>query len=348
MTKHLYIHIPFCNQICSFCDFKRIKTNSYEIMKNFVKDIIKQLHFSSTKNQYSTIYLGGGTPNHLPNDLLDELLHELSFYLSKDYEFTIECNPDLLTIEQAQIFKKNKLNRVSLGAQILNDKLLKQLRRNHSVDDIQNAINNLRKVGIDNISLDFIYDLPGETFSDLDKIFNFISDNQIKHISFYALEIKDNAILNKMGYKIDYSKEEEQMKYIQQKFKELNYKRYEISNWAINEKYQSQHNKAYWLSHDWKALGFGASGFENQHLYNIKNKISQPIAEVEKLSEQDYYFQVLMMGLRLKEGIDITQLPYKLAYEHFKDKLVNCHIKNNHLICNDIDLLNDTLLELMD
>ena len=317
-------------------------------MDNYVNDIIRQMQLTSQKKQYKTIYLGGGTPNHLPNDLLNKLLSCLSEYLDENYEFTIECNPDLVDLEQATIFKQNKLNRVSLGAQVLNDKLLQQLRRIHSSQDVKIALDNLYKVGIDNVSLDFIYDLPGEEFSDLDTIFEFVKQNKIKHISFYALEIKDNAILNKMGYKIDYSKEEEQMQYIQAKFKKLGYQRYEISNWCIDEKYQSQHNLAYWLSREWKALGYGASGFENKHLYNILNKITQPVAFVQELNQHDYYFQILMMGLRLKNGINITQSPYKEAYDYFKDRLINCCIENNYLKCNNIDLLNDTLLELMD
>lgn len=350
MTKHLYIHIPFCNQICSFCDFKRIKTNAFEIMEEFVNQIIHQLKYSSVPNQYSTIYLGGGTPNHLPNVLLSRLLKHLDVYLdkSKPYEFTIEVNPDLVSPGQAEMFHKFNVNRISIGAQILNNEILKQLRRNHNADDIEHAIALLQNNGIANISLDFIYNLPHETLKDLDNIFEFIQKWKIKHISFYALEIKENAILNKQHYQLDLQKEEEQMQYIQQKFKELGYHRYEISNWAIEPQYESIHNKAYWLAEDWKALGYGACGTEFRHNYQITNKILNPVAEVEELSLKDYYFQVLMMGLRLTDGIDISIEPFKSAYEYFKNKLHFCTIKNHHLMADDIDTLNDVLIELLD
>ena len=123
MTKHLYIHIPFCHQICKFCDFKRIKTlNNDKRMKNYVDKVLTEVKESSCLNQYKTIYLGGGTPNFLDNKLLNKLLSNLKKYLSnKNYEFTIECNPDLITSEQAIIFKKNKINRVSIGVQTTNN-----------------------------------------------------------------------------------------------------------------------------------------------------------------------------------------------------------------------------------
>lgn len=350
MTKHLYIHIPFCNQICTFCDFKRIKTNNYEIMREFTENLIKQIKLTSFKKQYTTIYLGGGTPNHLPNDLLNNLLETLKEYLddSSNYEFTIECNPDLITCEQAQIFINNKLNRVSIGAQSLNNKILKTLHRTHNADDVQHAIEVLKKYGIENINLDFIYDLPEETIQDLDDIFLFIKKNHLKHISFYALELKTNSILTRSGYKLDFDKEEDHMLYIQKKFNELKYIRYEVSNWCIDKKYESQHNKAYWLSDDWKALGYGASGFEHQHTYTIKNKILQPIAEVEKISDDDYYFQVLMMGLRLVDGINLNLPLFNKAYNFYKDKLENVIIDdNNYLKSKNIDLLDDTLLKIM-
>lgn len=319
-------------------------------MEEFVHQIIHQLQFSSVSNQYSTIYLGGGTPNHLPNVLLARLIKQLNNYLDKShpYEFTIECNPDLITPGQAEMFHKFGINRVSLGAQILNNDILKKLNRKHNVQDIQTAIELLHRNGITNVSLDFIYNLPNETLQDLDDIFAFIQKWNIKHVSFYALELKENAILNKQHYQLDLQKEEEQMQYIQQSFANLGYHRYEISNWALSPEYESMHNKAYWLAEDWKALGYGACGTEFRHNYQIKNKILHPVAEAESLSWEDYYFQVLMMGLRLTKGIDIRIEPFKSAYQYYKDKLHFCSIKNHHLVADNIDTLNDVLIKLLD
>ncbi|GAA5414303.1 radical SAM family heme chaperone HemW [Ureaplasma sp. OM1] len=319
-------------------------------MQNFVNDLIRQIQLTSVPHQYTTIYLGGGTPNHLPDDLLAKLLECLQQYLddTNNYEFTIECNPDLVTQTQIDVYKKYGLNRVSLGAQILNNKTLKILRREHNADHIQQAIDLLYQNDLTNVSLDFIYNLPNETYADLDDIFNFVHKNNIKHVSFYALELKPNSIMTKSKYHLDLDKEEDQMEYIEQKFQELGYHRYEVSNWCLAPEYESQHNKCYWLSRDWKALGYGASGFEHQHSYVITNKIPEPVAEVEKVSDKDWYFQILMMGLRLSAGLPLNQEPYKAAYEFYKDRLINCQIVDGYLRVNNLDLLDDTLLALMD
>lgn len=350
MTKHLYIHIPFCNQICAFCDFKRIKTNEYEIMHNYVNKIIKQVQLTSQLNQYETIYLGGGTPNHLPNDLLAKLLKTLRLYLApNDYEFTIECNPDLVTISQAQIFAQNGINRVSLGVQSTNDKILKAMHRTHTIKDVEHAITNLLTVNITNISCDFIYNLPNSTLQDLANDIAFVDKHNLKHISFYALEIKDNAILNRNHYKIDENDQDEKLIYLETKLKQINYQRYEVSNWVSNLKYVSRHNLAYWQTKDWKALGYGGCGFENHQSYEVGGSIQNfYITKVDNLSQADYYFQIIMMGLRLVEGIDLNDPTNLAAYNFFKDKLSHVKItKNRHLKADNIDLLNDILIALL-
>lgn len=351
MTKHLYIHIPFCKNICTYCDFVRIKTYDTNLIANYCNEIIKQVKLASNLEQYETIYIGGGTPNYIPDSILEMFLFELSKYIdySSEYEFTIECNPEFLTSNQAKIFHKNKINRVSIGGQILNNKILKLLNRNHNKLDIVNAIKNCYNNNINNISVDFIYNLPFMTIQDIDDIFDFIKLYKIPHISFYSLELKENSILNKKKYKLNIEKDEQQFIYIKSKFEEINYQRYEISNWALNEQYLSKHNLAYWNSKSWKAIGSGAHGFEYQKIYKInkdnKNKYN---IEIDPMNLKDYYFQIIMMGLRLSKGINISIEPYKSAYNFFKDKIKNCTIDNNYLKCNNIDLLDDLLLNLLD
>ena len=350
MTKHLYIHIPFCKNICSYCDFTRIKTCDFNLINDYCNEIIKQIELTSIKNQYETIYIGGGTPNYIPNQILNKFLSRISKFLdfNNEYEFTIECNPEFLTLEQAKILKSNFINRVSIGAQILNDIILKLLNRNHNTLDITNAIQNSRGVGINNISLDFIYNLPFMTIKDIDQIFEFINKYKIPHISFYSLELKENSILTKQKHILNNEVEEKQLLYILECFKKLNYQRYEISNWCISNKYKSKHNIAYWLTKDWKGIGNGAHGFEYHCLYNVSLSNHGWNINCETLSLKEYYFQVLMMGLRLVNGINISISPYKDAYEMYKNKIKNCTIKNNYLSCNNVDILDDILIELLD
>ncbi|MDE7221854.1 MAG: radical SAM family heme chaperone HemW, partial [Ureaplasma sp.] len=305
LTKHLYIHIPFCASICKFCDFQRIKTNDDKLIENYVSEIIREIKLTSFKKQYKTIYLGGGTPNFLSNNCLNKLLSFLREYLDDKYEFTIECNPDLITLEQVLIFKKNKLNRISLGVQSTNNEILKQMNRTHTIEDVVHAIKLLKENGIKNISCDFIYNLPNETMNDLLNIKKFIKNYQIKHVSIYSLEIKQNAILNKEKYKISNEIEEDKLSLIKEMMFDLGYKRYEVSNWSIENNY-SYHNLAYWKTDEWKAIGFGSHGFENETIYQIGGSIKKfYVNQLEKLTLKDYYFQILMMGLRLESGINL-------------------------------------------
>ncbi len=347
LTRHLYIHIPFCAQICKFCDFKRTKTNDVEMMEKYVNKIINQVKFSSFKKQYKTIYLGGGTPNLLPNKCLEKLLSFLSQYLDDKYEFTIECNPDLINSHQVEIFKKSKLNRISLGVQSTNNSILKEMNRTHSIEDVNKSINLLKDFGIDNISCDFIYNLPNETYEDLLNIKKFLSKHKIKHVSIYSLEIKENAILNKEKYKISNEIEEKKFSFIKKMMTELGYIRYEVSNWSIGQNY-SKHNLAYWKSDSWKALGFGSHGFEHKTIYQIGGSPKNfYVNKIENLSQKEYYFQILMMGLRLESGIDLSINKNMEAYLFFKDKLKNVSIIDNYLKANNIDLLDDILINLI-
>ena len=348
-VKHLYIHIPFCNHICSFCDFKRVATNNYEMMQNYVNTVISTLKAQSQLQQYKTIYLGGGTPNHLPDDLLTLLLKNLQPYLAKNYEFTIECNPELVHKSQVGIFKKYGINRISLGVQTTNDEILKAIRRLHTISDAKNAIDLFYKHSINNVSLDFIYNLPNMQLSDLDAAVQFIIDNNIKHVSFYSLEIKENALLNKLKYKLDFNKEEEQMLYLQKAFLKTKLKRYEISNWAINKKHQSQHNLSYWKMHDWKAIGYGAYGLEKKHYYHYLGHINSWEYNEELWDQNTYNQEILMMGLRLVEGLDLKIKKNLQAYLEFKPLIKDqIFIKNNrYLKAKNLDCLDDILLKMI-
>lgn len=349
MTKSLYIHIPFCGNICWFCDFKRIKTNEYKVMHEYVDKIIKQIKEESQGKKYETIYIGGGTPNYLPVDLLRTLLETLSnlIDLNLDYEFCIECNPEYITEEQIKIFKQFNINRISLGVQTLNENILKKMNRKHNNQDVVSAINSFYKHNITNISLDFIYNYPMMSLKDLDDVFDFIIKYEIKHVSFYALEIKENAILKKQSYVIDEDNEAEQLLYLIKKFNEIHFKRYEVSNWCFDTKYESKHNKRYWDFEHWKGIGFGAYGYEGEQYYWYNGSVNHFNKQIQILSKEDIYQNKLMMGLRKKDGIDLNNFLNKKAFDYYKDKLKNYIITNeNKLKAINIDCLNDVLIDI--
>lgn len=351
-TKHLYIHIPFCENICTYCDFTRVKCprNSQNIPK-YIDKVIEKLHEECTRNQFETIYIGGGTPNLLSDYELERLLIELSLYLdtSRKYEFTIECNPEFVSLNQAKIFKKSKVNRVSLGVQSTNNKILKLLNRHHTIEQAAEAIKIIQSQGIDNISCDFIYGLENMVEDDIVSAIEFIIENNIKHVSYYALEVKPGSQLAKEGYIVDEEVEADNLEYITEILKLNGFERYEVSNWAIDKEYESMHNKAYWLTQDWKAIGYGASGFEDRISYEWTGSILNWERQGHRLSLADYYLQILMMGLRLIDGIDVVNNKRNSeAYATYFDDIVHCYIRNGHLRVKNINLLHETLVNIVD
>ncbi|WP_033160293.1 radical SAM family heme chaperone HemW [Mycoplasmoides alvi] len=344
-TKHLYIHIPLCKSICTFCDFKReliCNYNSKEIIDYLINKLKKY-----KKKQFDTIYIGGGTPNVLDNDQLNYFLSFVKNFLSTNYEFTIECNPEFINESQIKILKNNLVNRISLGVQSTNDKILRILNRAHTIEQCSKVIKLLQKFHFNNISLDFMYALPLMKVDDAKNAVQFAIDHQVQHVSFYGLDLKPNAILTKKNYQINYEEEENQLSTIIKEFNKSKFKRYEVSNWAISKKYESKHNLAYWLTKDWAAIGYGAHGFENRIYYSYEGTILKPKKKSYKLTDEEYYQQVLIMGLRLKNGIDISIEPYKSAFNLYKNKLIFTKIKGNILKCQNINLLNSTLVNII-
>lgn len=347
-VKHLYIHIPFCKHICTYCDFVR-KIPSSEIEVNeYINKIIKEINLF--KNICKTVYIGGGTPNFLSDDNLNTLLYSLQKNINEKTEFTIELNPEFITENQVKILKNNKINRVSIGVQTTNEKILKLLNRKHNMKIVEESIKLLYKYKIKNISCDFIYNLPLLKLSDINDSINFLKTNNIKHVSFYALEIKDGSIMNKRKEKLDIEIEEDQLEFIEKLMKKNKYERYEVSNWSINETYRSQHNIAYWELKEWKAIGIGAYGYEKKTYYHNDGEYMKYKKINQNWSNEDTYLYILMMGLRKIDGIDLTININNNAYNYFKNKINHSLVKieNNRLKANNINLLNDILIDLID
>lgn len=352
MTKHLYIHIPFCASICTYCDFTKFKAaRTNPKIGEYIKLIKQKISEESIKNQYSTIYIGGGTPNILEDDTLDDLLSFLNTYLDtdNDYEFCIELNPELVTDSQCYTLAQNKINRVSIGIQTTNNKILTALNRKHNIQDVASAIKTLYKYQLYNVSADFMYGLPNLTHKDIAQSLAFIRDYKIPHISYYSLEVNPGTSLYHEGFEVDDQNIEEQLEQIKKGLKDNGYNRYEVANWSISKKTESMHNKAYWLSADWKAVGLSGSGFENRVLYKYEGTLLDWKKVENKLSTKDYYLQILMMGLRLTEGIDVDyNKTNSEAYKMYFDDIVNCHIRDHKLRCLNIDMLHDSLVNIVD
>ena len=155
-SMHIYVHIPFCESICSYCDFFRVKDTG-NLKEKFIASLKKEKELYSFSN-VSTIYIGGGTPSSLTKNELDEVLSLFDMY--NPLEYTLEANPDSLSKEKIKIIKKHGINRISLGVQTLDENILKLLNRKHTIDDVKRVIHELHEEGIHNISIDMMYGLP--------------------------------------------------------------------------------------------------------------------------------------------------------------------------------------------
>ena len=200
-TDAVYIHIPFCNYICSYCDFCKVFYNK-EYVNRYLEVLDKEIKSKYKGECITSLYIGGGTPSSLSLCELEKLFSILKiFKLSKDCEITIEANPDSLSLDKIKLLKKYDINRVSLGVETINSKLQDVLERRTSKDSVISCINNLKEEGITNINVDLIYAIKGETIEDLKEDLTFLLSLDVPHISTYSLIIEDNTKLKIKGIK---------------------------------------------------------------------------------------------------------------------------------------------------
>ena len=240
----LYIHIPFCNKICDYCDFTKLQYFR-NFATNYLKALKDELKSYKIKN-LKTIYVGGGTPTALEDDLFLELLQTIDPYTKSVKEYTFEANPESLSLEKIKMLQEHGVNRISIGVQTTNDKILKAVNRDHTFEQVKTAIKKLKENGIDNINVDLILGLPHTSKKILKEDLKNVLSLDIKHISCYGLTVNPHTALFNKGFKEpesdvlrDFYDE------VEQTLKENGFIHYEVSNWA-KPSYQSEHNLTYW------------------------------------------------------------------------------------------------------
>ncbi|MDD3383194.1 MAG: radical SAM family heme chaperone HemW [Bacilli bacterium] len=320
----LYVHVPFCSNICNYCNFTKFLYQE-DIVNSYLISLEKELSFYD-KNKYSTIYIGGGTPTSLNFFQLNKLLEIINKFKNnnEDFEFTMETNPENLTFEKISLLKKHGVNRISIGVQTSNDKMLKILNRCHKTIDVIHGIERLKKVGINNISIDIMFGLPHQKKEDLLKDLDFFLKLDIPHISFYPLVVEDNTIfkINKVKALSD-EKIYEMYNLINKKLSNNGYYRYEVSNFC-KKGMESKHNMKYWNDDYYVGIGPGAHGYVDGVRYanssSITNYIKGEFIKEEKLiSKNEQEFEYIMLRLRLKEGIILKDYLSKFGID-FCDK----------------------------
>ena len=322
----VYIHIPFCKEICAYCDFCKVYYNKKYVNK-YLDALEKEIKSNYKGEVITSLYIGGGTPSSLSVDELKKLFGILKiFKLSKECEITMEANVDSLSLDKIKLLKEFGVNRVSLGVETINSKLQDVLERRTNKDRVISCISNLRSVGITNINVDLIYAIERESLDDLKKDLNFILSLDVPHVSTYSLIIEDNTKLKIKGIKnIDKSLDREMYDMISKILKENDYIHYEVSNFAKNN-YQSKHNLKYWNNLHYYGFGVGASSYLGNIRYtntkSITNYIEgKTILAKEILTYKDKIFYEIMLGFRTNIGVD--KVEFKNKYNVNIDELFN-------------------------
>ena len=321
-----YVHIPFCTQICYYCDFSKVFIKNQPV-DAYLEHLIQETR-SYEIGKLRTLYIGGGTPTALSAQQLAYLLTELPkvMDLSEVEEFTIEANPGDLDPDKISVLKDSQVNRVSLGVQTFDNKMLKKIGRSHQEQDIYDNIRHLKQVGFDNISIDLIYALPGQTMDQVKENVAKAIDLDIPHMSLYSLILENHTVfMNRMRRgKLPLPKEEleaEMFEYIIEELEKAGFEHYEISNFS-KPGFESRHNLVYWDNAEYYGLGAGASGYVDGIRYKNHGPIRHYLEAVEAgkariteehLTLEEKMEEELFLGLRKKTGVSKARFEEKFG-----------------------------------
>ncbi len=322
MINHAYIHIPFCIRKCRYCSFISGKNIVYK--DQYINALIKEIKSHYKNDKLKTLYIGGGTPSLLESYDIEKIINCFDF--QQEPEITLEVNPETAEKEKFTAFKSMGINRISLGIQTFNGKLLNIIGRCHNESDILKAIDTIKSAGFENISIDLIYGLPFQTIellkSDIKKALNL----NIQHISTYGLKIEPGSFFrdNPPSDLPDDEQQANMFLHLCKTLKENNFNHYEISNFS-KKGYESKHNCAYWENKNYYGFGLNASGYEDNIRYkntsDFNTYINSPFTREEEniLHKQEIMENEIFLALRLKEGININSFNKKFNI-NFEEK----------------------------
>ncbi len=310
--ESVYIHIPFCKNICSYCDFCKMYYREEWALK-YLQSLLLEIHDKYNGEEIKTLYIGGGTPSSLgikELNILFDIVRELN--LSDDLEFTFECNLDDITNELLIVLRKNRVNRLSIGIESFNENKQNFMGRHHTYEEAQQKIKMCRETGFNNINVDLMYGIPNETLKDLKKDLELILKLNPEHISTYSLIVEDNTRIGISGVlPIPEELDASMYEMICDKLDAKDYVHYEVSNFA-KKGFECKHNLHYWDNDEYYGFGIGASGYVDGIRYDntrsltdyFKGKVRK---KEEILSKEDKMYNELMLGFRKIEGISLKK-----------------------------------------
>lgn len=324
----LYVHIPFCEQKCIYCDFYSIahKKHLAEYFQALLQELTLRRHIFPYTS-LSSVYIGGGTPSILPIDWLQTLFRHIehSFLLTESPEITLEANPEHLTAEYLKALKQQTpINRLSIGIQAFQDDILASLNRRHSGEQAVNSIKEAQDKGFNNLSIDLMYALPGLSDEQWEENLQKAFTIHAPHLSAYCLSVSEKTMLHTLikKNKITLPSEETAVQHFNmlcQYADKYGFEHYEISNFALPD-YQAKHNSGYWTFKPYMGIGASAHSFNApRRQWNVSSvkeyikRIQQNSLphEEEILTETEHFNEQVFLGLRLKNGIALTDISEK-------------------------------------
>ncbi len=321
----IYIHLPFCVERCNYCDFLTFP-HAEKHHEPYVQALVEDIRLDSARRrldayEVNSVFLGGGTPSLLNPDQLKRIFTALAdaVVFAPSCEVTIEANPATLDGGKVEAFRQVGINRVSLGIQSMNQDLLDFCLRTHKPVDVVRDVDLLRSQGIDNINFDLIHAIPGQTEADILEDLAWIEKLKPGHVSWYSLIIEERTLLHHqieqgMVEPLAEDLEVSFFELIQSRLKELGYRQYENSNFALEGR-ESVHNLKYWSNQDYWGVGLGASSYLGGERYKVTTSLMRYMALVadgektwvrEERTKRDDLFEQVMMGLRKKRGINLA------------------------------------------
>jgi putative oxygen-independent coproporphyrinogen III oxidase len=325
MIQAAYIHIPFCHQICHYCDFNKVflKGQPVDDYLNHLEEEMRYTLAQHPTSKLKTIFIGGGTPTSMNESQLMKMFEIIQTYLPMDpneVEFTIEANPGDLTREKLAVLKAGGVNRLSVGVQSFNNELLKKIGRTHKREDVITGIDLSRELGFSNVSIDLIYSLPTQTISDFKETLELAFSLNLEHFSAYSLIIEPKTVFYNLMRKGNLplpsqESEAEMYELLMDQMESNGYHQYEISNFS-KPGFESRHNLTYWDNEEYYGFGAGAHGYVNgarnanagplkKYMTLVEEKgnsyiDSHPVTKNEQMEEE------LFLGLRKSEGVSAS------------------------------------------
>lgn len=359
MKGMIYIHVPFCKSRCIYCDFYSTVSSS-DVKAAYVQAVCKELEYRQGEingMEVQSVYFGGGTPSQLSALDLGRICHSIlrNYNLSSAAEITLEANPDDITLGFVKELRSLGINRLSLGVQSFNDRILRFLRRRHDAEQAIQAVNTIYEGGIENISIDLMYGLPVQTFEEWKVNLDVAFSLPIRHLSSYALSVENGTTLAKLLDKGQISAigEESFLSQYERLIDEAlkhGFNHYEISNFA-KPGFESCHNSSYWNETPYIGVGPGAHSYDGKSLRRMNRpdlssyiaSPGSPFHEDEHLSLKERFNETVFTALRTANGINIDGLQCNYPFSWCKTLLAQAE---SHIQARRLELTAENRLKL--